>query len=140
MIDESVLDARICGYDWEHVFQCCGAVEVSYMVGNEPEYSTAYNNPAVSAAAGSNASADPFQRVDVAEVIATADGANDEAAWLGVFRLKDGRFAFLSASCDYTGWDCQSGGHAIVSHDLQHLVQFGLGYEDRARLNLEMVP
>lgn len=138
MIDETVLDARIRGYDWEAAFQYCGAVEVSYMVGNEPEYATAHNQPAVSAAAGSNADSTPFQRVDVAEVIATADGANDEAAWLGVFRLKDGRFAFLSASCDYTGWDCQSSGHAIVSHSIDHLIQFGLGEEDRARLNLSV--
>lgn len=138
MIDESIISERIRGYDWEHAFQCCGAVEISYMVGNEPEYRAAYNHPQVSAAVGSTVAADPFQRIDVAEVIATSDGENDGASWIGVFRLNDGRFAFLSAGCDYTGWDCQSGGHAIVAHTLEHLVRFGLGEEDRVRLNLQV--
>lgn len=49
-----------------------------------------------------------FTRADVAEVIAITDTSRGE--WDGfsgaaVFRLKDGRFAYLSASCDYTGWD-----------------------------------
>jgi hypothetical protein len=106
------------------------------MVGNEPEFATCYNHPKVSAAVGSTVSPDPFQRIDVAEVLGTSDGENDGANWVGVFRLKDGRFAFLSAGCDYTGWDCQSSGYAVVSHDLSHLIRFGLGEEDRVRLNL----
>lgn len=47
---------------------------------------------------------DGFAIRDVAEVIATADGENDGASWCGAFRLRDGRFAFVEASCDYTGW------------------------------------
>lgn len=47
----------------------------------------------------------PFAISDVAEVIAVADGENDGENWLGVFRLRDGRFAFVTAGCDYTGWD-----------------------------------
>lgn len=127
MKDESTLDERIRGYDWEHAFQCCGAAE---------EDASCFNDPNVNAAIGSNVDAAPFQRTDVAEVLATADGENDGPNWLGVFKLKDGRYAFLSAGCDYTGWDCQSGGHAIVSHDLGHLIQFGLGDTDRVRLGL----
>lgn len=130
MKDETVLDERIRGYDWEMAFQCCGAVEDAE--GSWP--TSCHNTPSVSAALGSTVSAEPFQRVDVAEVIATSDGENDGANWVGVFRLKDGRFAFLSAGCDYTGWDCQSGGHAIVSHDLDHLRQFGLDDTARGRL------
>lgn len=136
MLDESLLDPRIRGYNWEFAFQCCGPAEVSYMVGDEREYAACYNNPSVSAAVGSTAPAHPFQRIDVAEVIATSDGENDGADWIGVFRLKDERFAFLTAGCDYTGWDCQSSGYAVVSHSFDHLVQFGLGEEDRVRLNL----
>ena len=45
-----------------------------------------------------------FTASDIAEVIASVNGANDEAAWEAVLRLTDGRFAFVSASCDYTGW------------------------------------
>jgi hypothetical protein len=126
--DETTLDERIRGYDWEHAFQCCGPAEAE---------ATTYNDPNVSAALGSSASAEPFQRFDVAEVLATSDGENDGLDWVGVFRLKDGRFAYLEAGCDYTGWDCQSGGHAIVSHDLAHLIQFGLTEAARSRLALK---
>lgn len=44
-------------------------------------------------------------RTDVAEIIAAVNGENDGSEWLGVFRLKDGRFLMASGSCDYTGWD-----------------------------------
>jgi hypothetical protein len=49
---------------------------------------------------------------DAEEVIAFSDGENDERNWIGVFRLSDGSHLFLSAWCDYTGWDCQAGGSA----------------------------
>lgn len=51
------------------------------------------------------AATDGFGLDDVAEVLASEDGCNDEYDWLALFRLNDGRFAFLSAGCDYTGWD-----------------------------------
>lgn len=119
---------EIDGYDWEHAFQCCGAPEGKARRYNDPNVSAAIDKAHVSDA--------PFQRADVAEVIAAVDGENDGPNWIGVFRLNDGRFAFLSAGCDYTGWDCQSGGHAIVDDDLDHLIQFGLGEDDRVRLRL----
>lgn len=131
--DESVLDERIRGYDWEHAFQCCGAPEIE--PGGD-EYVSVYNSPSVSVALGSTVAADPFQRNDVKRVIAAADGENDGADWIGIFELNDGRFAFLSAGCDYTGWDCQSGGGATVSHSLDHLLQFGTDESARVRLGL----
>jgi len=74
-------------YDWEAVF--------------------AYANGKMGAPArvpgyvGSDA---PFDRQDVAEAVAMADGQNDERDWVGVFRLRDGRYAAISAWCDYSGW------------------------------------
>lgn len=47
----------------------------------------------------------PPYRTDVVEIIAAVNGQNDEDEWLGVFRLKDGRFLVASGWCDYTGWD-----------------------------------
>ncbi len=125
------MDNRIEDYDWRMAFQCCGAPE---------DGDSVYNDPNVSAAIGSTAHAAPFQRKDVARVIATSDGENDGASWLGLFELNDGRIAYLEAGCDYTGWDCQSGGHAIVSHSIAHMVQFGLTAEARDRFNLEVAP
>jgi alkyl hydroperoxide reductase subunit AhpC len=46
-----------------------------------------------------------FTREDVEEIIASVDGENDTAAWMGIFKLKDGRYLYAEGSCDYTGWD-----------------------------------
>lgn len=45
---------------------------------------------------------DPIEQV--ARVVATANGEADGDDWLGVFEMKDGRFAVVRAGCDYTGW------------------------------------
>lgn len=46
----------------------------------------------------------PVTRYEVAEILAMSEGRNDEQDWLGLFRLHDGRFLYLEAGCDYTGW------------------------------------
>lgn len=66
-----------------------------------------------------------LQRSDIAIVVAAwgkGDGMGEDAGhychseegvteWAGGFlmRLKDGRFAYLTGWCDYTGWGCQDG-------------------------------
>lgn len=50
-------------------------------------------------------SVEPFGREDVESIIAMDDGENDEQDWLVTGKLKDGRFFFINAGCDYTGWD-----------------------------------
>lgn len=50
------------------------------------------------------------------------------------FELKDGRFAFVSAGCDYTGWGCQDWGHTIIGPDEETMMRLGLGDEDRVRI------
>lgn len=47
----------------------------------------------------------PFTLEDVASIFASVDGENDESDWLAFGRLKDKRYFFLEAGCDYTGWD-----------------------------------
>jgi hypothetical protein len=76
---------------------------------------------------------------DVAEVLAASAGANDERPWLAVFRLKDGRHLFLSAWCDYTGWDCQAGGSAEWTNTIEEL-RACISEEDRKRLWPEPSP
>ena len=46
-----------------------------------------------------------FTREDVKLILSAEEGENDGYAWIGLFLLKDGRFAALNAWCDYTGWD-----------------------------------
>lgn len=48
--------------------------------------------------------ANPFTREDVVEIYAMQVGENDGPAWIMGGRLKDKRYFFLTASCDYTGW------------------------------------
>ena len=46
-----------------------------------------------------------WEREDVARIIASECGENDGDSWLLLARLKDGKYAGLTAWCDYTGWD-----------------------------------
>lgn len=80
----------------------------------------------------------PFTREDVAEIIGMAPGENDGPAWVIAGRLTDGRWFYLEAGCDYTGWDCQAGGTAVVSADRERLIRFGITPEERTRLGLEI--
>jgi len=44
----------------------------------------------------------------LAMVIATIYGENDGAPWHWLLAFFDGRYAYATGGCDYTGWDCQS--------------------------------
>jgi hypothetical protein len=57
---------------------------------------------------------------------------------VGVFRLKDGRFLYVSGGCDTTGWDCQSSAFGAVMDKLDDLVRSHVTNDDRRRLNLKM--
>jgi len=46
----------------------------------------------------------PFTRYHVAEVFGLSEGENDTTNWLVYGRLNDGRYFFITAGCDYTGW------------------------------------
>ena len=59
---------------------------------------------------------------DIEEVIASVEGENEGADWQCVVRFKDGRFAWLSASCDYTGWDCGRSGKILFAPSLERLL------------------
>ena len=77
---------------------------------------------------------DPFTMDDVAEVLKASPGENDGPSWMMTGTLKDGRFFFLDAGCDYTGWDCQAGGDAQVADTLDNLIRFGMTEDARERL------
>lgn len=85
---------------------------------------------------GDNCSNNGFDRTDVKKVLAMDDGDNDGPDWVGVFYLKDKRWACVRAGCDYTGWGCQEDGSSNISSSLKKLVQFGLSSDERKRLNL----
>lgn len=94
----------------------------------------AYANP--TAVIGDSVSTAPFTREDVVKIVAMAEGENEGPNWVGVFRLRGGRWASLEAGCDYTGWDCQAGGSAQVASTKAKIIRFGLSQGDRQRLGL----
>jgi len=77
-----------------------------------------------------------FERGDVAKVIHWREGENDYASWLAVLKLTNGKFAYVEAWCDYTGWDCQAGSEVTYADSLAELVpemttegRMAFGYE-----------
>lgn len=40
----------------------------------------------------------------IAGVAALVPGEADEANWHWILKLKDGRWAYMTAGCDYSGW------------------------------------
>lgn len=81
---------------------------------------------------------DPITRETVTEIIVISEGENDGDSWLIVGKLTDGRYFFLTAWCDYTGWDCRSGGNADVGLTLEDVIVHGLGDDDRKRLGFNL--
>lgn len=53
---------------------------------------------------GSDVSTQGFTRLNVVEILASSEGENDESNWLIGGKLDDGRYFFISAGCDYSGW------------------------------------
>lgn len=88
----------------------------------------------VAGVAGDTTKYDPILEEDIAHVFDSYPGANNGPAWMIAGVLKDGRYFYLEASCDYTGWDCQAGGTTTVARDLRALYHFGLTDEARERL------
>lgn len=74
----------------------------------------------------------------LADVIAAKEGENDGANWLAVFRLENGRYAYLSAGCDYTGWDCSASGTLDYADTLQELCRLYMGEDERQRLGFDV--
>jgi hypothetical protein len=82
-----------------------------------------------------------FARWDISsvvEVISAALGENDGESWVCVVRLDDGRYGFLEAGCDYTGWDCQASGDCWSSDSLDTLQRHMMHSSARRRLGMEL--
>lgn len=87
-------------YDWKNVFAYAGGDAQS-------EYGIPVGAPApISPVAGSGpVSQEGFGREDVAELFGLFEGENDGADWQIAGKLNDGRCFYITAGCDYTGWD-----------------------------------
>lgn len=84
---------ELCGYDWQHCFAYAG------------EPNAGDGSASIKAAhPGKEIDLSPFSRGDVTQVIGVSEGEGDVQNWLCYGQLRDGRFFFLTAGCDYTGW------------------------------------
>lgn len=70
------------------------------------------------------------------KTIASSEGQGDGDSWIAAFECKDGRYAFLIAGCDYTGWGCQAGGNEYFAPTLEALQRGCMGIDDRRRLGI----
>jgi hypothetical protein len=82
----------------------------------------------------------PVPLDDVVEVIAedtvSTEGYGQEDI-VGLFRLKDGRFLYVSGGCDTTGWDCRSSAKGEVRATLADIVRECCTDDDRSRLKID---
>lgn len=111
----TMLDMLDC-YDWQEAFNAAS--------GPDP------------AKPGDSVGVQSFNVDDVASVVAYDEGVNDESNWLILGTLTDGRIFYLSAGCDYTGWDCQCWGRSWVAHTMSDMIAYGIPEEERKRLKL----
>ena len=103
--------------DWEEAFKCS---RIEYL---SEECKNVLN--------------DSFRPEDVKEILEKREGENDGEHWLLFAKLNDERYIFLSAWCDYTGWDCQSGGTIIVGKNIKDMMKKALTKEARQVFGIE---
>ena len=60
------------------------------------------------------------------------EGENDEEDWMCLCKLNNDCYVFYSASCDYTGFDCQGGMEMIISKDINKLFNSGMCEKNRS--------
>lgn len=112
--------------DWKYAFEYAGESGEGYGSADIRE-----------ALPGSGVSLEPLTREDVIKIIGMSEGENDGADWLCAGKLKDGRWFFLQAGCDYTGWDCQAGGSVAIAKTKKELLQYGISKEEKIRCNVK---
>lgn len=83
----------------------------------------------------------PFRLQDVAYVLAALMGENDGPDYHWIVAMKDRTYAYVTGGCDYTGWDCQSGGSAEIFVSLREAlsaVEKGAGVDIRKLLTRQL--
>jgi hypothetical protein len=72
----------------------------------------------------------------VVDVLAASEGQNEGADWIAILKLTGGKFCYLAAGCDYTGWDSGCGGHYQVRGTLEDLIASTIPVDERHRLGI----
>jgi hypothetical protein len=80
--------------------------------------------------------ANGFNIGEVAEIRNAIEGENDGDEWIIWGRLNNGRWFYLHAGCDYTGWDCQAGGDSVTAPSEEELIRMGMDFGSRQRFGI----
>lgn len=80
-------------YDWHAVFGYAGE-----------DGSSITGHALIESVPDDQSSTGFFTREDVMEVTGKSEGENDGAEWMIYGQLWDGRWFYIEAGCDYTGW------------------------------------
>ena len=108
-------------YDWEEAFKFSDGQNLDFLGDNNQKNHI------------------PFKISDIKKIISVSEGYNDGDNWIIFVKLKNGYYGFLSAGCDYTGWDCQASGFSYVSKSKKKIIRYGMGEDDRKRLGLTLI-
>jgi hypothetical protein len=112
-------------YDWQQAFGYAGEENGNGISSRiDPAFPT------------SKVSLEPFTRDDVVEIAYMDEGVHDEEDWLIIGKIKDGRWFYIEAGCDYTGWDCQTSGRTLVAESKASILRYGPGTGARQRLKI----
>lgn len=122
MVKDLTLDQLLADKDWAELFGEGRFVQKVVKKSNKK----------------SQVSLDPFNRQDIADIIALQNGSLDGADWLGLFRLKDGRLltAFGGTRCFCNQWDCITQSLMVLCTNLDEVIQYGLDTSQQERLGL----
>ena len=61
------------------------------------------------------------------------EGENDFVDWILLCKLSNGKYAYYTAWCDYTGFDCQGGMKLYISSKLKTLVKMAMDDKNRMK-------
>jgi len=116
-------------YNWAESFKYAGEDANDYSKAC-PDINPTQDNP--------KCSLTPFSRESVEEIYCMCEGENDELSWIIMGKLKDDRYFYLEASCDYTGWGCQESGRTwVTSLGETSLWHFGCNSDARERFKVK---
>jgi len=121
---EGIMLKELDSFDWKEAFGYAGEPNTS----GSPRIQATITNTSLSIT--------PFTREDVIEIVGLSEGEGDGPDWLAYGCLRDGRWFYLEAGCDYTGWDCQADGFAIVGGSREDIEQFALTDQARERFGV----
>lgn len=107
--------------------------EIDNEVGEEYDWRSAFDVVTPQACMGFDGSIN-FDISMVTRIHRAYAGLNDSEDWECIGELSDGRWFFLCAGCDYTGWDCRAWGLIHIGADEEQVKVMGCDDGARSRL------